>query len=63
MFLVKLLLDKNKRYRFDSINSETMGILGLFLAHDVGYYDFIYKEWAIANKFNPKSKFEWEFGV
>jgi len=62
MFFVKLLLDKNKRYRFDFFNSETVGILGLFLAHDVGCYDSTYKEWAKADKFNCESKFGWTFG-
>src|SRR5271170_5497796 len=50
--------------RFVSQNSSNieMCILGDFLSSDVGCHNFIYKQWAMADKLDPNSEFWWTAG-
>jgi|SRR5579863_4106678 len=63
MEFVKLALrDSNNGYTYKGSSSIKMDIIGMFLATDVGCYWPTYREWALANKNDPKSLFTYSFG-
>ena len=63
MNFVKLFLNVNhKNYSYDDASNIEMSNLGLFLSSDVRCYNSNYKEWALADKSDPKSGYTWSFG-
>lgn len=56
MEFVKLLLNKNYgNYSYGGASNEKMGILGLFLTDDVGYYSSSFKEWGINDNWGDET--------
>lgn len=62
MTYVKLLYD-GRFYNYEDANSIETSILGIFLSRGIECYNPIYKEWALADKSDPHSKFGYSCGA
>jgi len=60
MIFLKLILDRFGHYFYEYASNREMGNLALFLMN-VGCYEPAFKRWAMANKFDPKSEYTWDY--
>ena len=63
MEFVKLILSPYGSYSYRGASNAEMGILGCFLSTDAEYDWPLFKEWALADKKDPNSKFTYSTGA